>query len=60
MKIKCDICENHAVGSQSELMEQGWIRSIFYTPVRKTLTRCPEHSDTMSSAIIELLNKYKK
>lgn len=55
MKVNCDLCENQAVGSQSELIDKGWCRSTIYSPVRTTLTRCPKHSDTIESAITNIL-----
>ena len=56
MKIKCDLCAATALGSVEKLTDEGWVRSVIINPVRKTLTRCPIHKDTMNGAIMDLLN----
>lgn len=56
MKVKCDICPATEYGSVDKLAEKGWVRSVIINPVRRTLTRCPKHRDTISSAIMDLLN----
>lgn len=56
MKVKCDLCPTIEYGSVDKLIEKGWVRSVIISPVRRTLTRCPEHKDTMNQAIIDLLN----
>ena len=40
MKVKCDFCEKSATGNIDELMEKGWNRAIFRSPIRKTITSC--------------------
>ena len=56
MKVKCDLCPAVAYGPVNKLIDEGWVRSVIINPVRKTLTRCPIHKDTMNGAIMDLLN----
>ena len=56
MKVKCDLCPAIEYGSVEKLTEKGWVRSVIVSPVSRTFTRCPEHKDTINSAIVAVLN----
>ena len=60
MKVTCDICGKIGYGSIDKLTEEGWNRTIINSPVKKTITRCKEHSDGISAEIELNLLKQKK
>jgi hypothetical protein len=43
MKVKCDFCDRTASGNTDTLIDKGWARAIFTTPVRRTITSCGDH-----------------
>jgi hypothetical protein len=59
MRVKCDLCPAVAHGTIVELIKKGWARVVIINPVHHTLTRCPEHQDTMNDAIVSVLDGRK-
>jgi len=59
MKIKCDICTAVAHGTVIELTGKGWVRAVIINPLHYTITRCPDHADTMNDAIVKVLDGRK-
>ena len=54
MKIKCDFCEATAYGSRDELQMMGWVRAIFTSPKRITISACSKHHREWSARVNEI------
>jgi hypothetical protein len=54
MKIKCDFCDATAVGTRDKLQMSGWVRAIFSSPKRLTISACPVHHREWSERVQEI------
>ena len=54
MKIKCDFCNETAFGSRDGLQMAGWVRAIFTSPKRVTISACPKHHREWGARINEI------
>lgn len=55
MKIKCDFCNKTETKTQDELFDAGWSKVTMYTPVRKTITACPDHAKELGEVLIKII-----
>lgn len=60
MKIKCDFCDATSYGTRDELQETGWMRAVFYAPVRKTITACKDDVAKFHKTVSEIFERGRK
>ncbi len=60
MRIECDFCTATGHGTQAQLQDAGWMRAVFYAPIRKTITACPDDYAKFNKVVAEIFERGKK